>query len=40
MIIEMFKKYPFEDRNVDLKNPQVIYRVVENTYTGECFFGV
>lgn len=36
----MFKTYPFEDKNVDLQSPQVTYRVVENTYTGECFFGV
>jgi len=30
-VIEMFKKFPFSDQCVDLSDPQMIFRIVENT---------
>ena len=39
-IIEMFKKFPFVDEDVNLNNPQIIYKIVENTVDGRVYCGV
>jgi hypothetical protein len=39
-VIEMFKKFPFKDENVDLNNPDLIFRIVENIETGHVFAGL
>jgi tRNA (guanine10-N2)-methyltransferase len=39
-VIEMFKKFNFRDEDVDLCNPELIFRVVENNATGHQYFGL
>lgn len=39
-VIEMFKKFPFSDQYVDLNNPDLIFRIVENAGTGHCYAGL
>lgn len=38
-IIEMFKKFPFVDDDVNLNNPQIVYKIVENTVDGRVYCG-
>jgi hypothetical protein len=35
----MFKKFPFVDDDVSLNNPQIIYKIVENTVDGRVYCG-
>lgn len=39
-VIEMFKKFPFVDADVNLNDPQIIYKIVENTVDGTVYCGV
>ena len=38
-IIEMFKKFPFVDDDVSLNDPEVIYKIIENTSDGRVYCG-
>lgn len=38
-IIELFKKYPFDDEDVKLENPELVYKVIENTPTERVYAG-
>jgi tRNA (guanine10-N2)-methyltransferase len=39
-LINMFKAFSFRDANVDLSHPEQIFKVIENTESRECFFGL
>ena len=38
-IITLFKKFPFDDDDVSLNHPEVVYRIIENTPDGKVRFG-
>lgn len=38
-IIELFKKFPFDDEDVRLDNPELIYKIIENTPTERVYCG-
>jgi len=38
-IIELFKKFPFDDDDVSLSHPEIVYRIIENTPDGKVYFG-
>ena len=39
-IIELFKVFDFKDEDVDLDNPELIFRVVENATDNMAYFGL
>ena len=39
-VIEMFKRFSFRDEDVELDNPELIFRVIENWATGHQYFGL
>jgi hypothetical protein len=36
----MFSNFPFEEKLVDLENPELIFHVVENHNEGQILFGL
>lgn len=38
-IIELFKKFPFDDEDVCLEKPELIYKIIENTADGRVYCG-
>jgi tRNA G10 N-methylase Trm11 len=38
-IIELFKKFPFDDEDVCLEKPELIYKIIENTVDGRVYCG-
>lgn len=38
-IIELFKKFPFDDEDVSLDHAELIYKIIENTADGRVYCG-
>lgn len=39
-MIESFKTHPFHDEDVDLDNPEVLFKIIENRADGMVYYGL
>jgi len=38
-VIEMFKVFPFHFEDLDLNNPELVYKVIQNLQTNDAYYG-
>ena len=38
-IMELFKKFPFDDDDVSLDKPEIVYKIIENTEDSKVYCG-